>query len=290
MLPAWGAVLGGALSAGSNLLGGILGNSSAQSMASQQMGFAREQMQFQRDLAQQGIRWKVADAQAAGIHPLFALGAPPFSASPISVSSPSADYDFVGRMGQDISRAMQAAVTPAERVSEVDQKLQQLKLQNAELQNQYLASQIHRNYAQLGPALPTAPIAATPASIAGLGPQETKPPEVLTQNPLQPGHQSGVPQPTIEWTRTPHGLSSQPPKSGKQEDELGAPLMMEWLLRNRLAPMLGGRSAAPPMNVVRREFPGATGVYWDYQHFEWRPTYHPSGKGAVHRYIDWRNQ
>lgn len=59
------AILG---SAGLNLLGGYLGSKSA-SDANQ------SNAELQREFAQHGIRWKVADAKAAGIHPLAALGA-----------------------------------------------------------------------------------------------------------------------------------------------------------------------------------------------------------------------
>lgn len=42
---------------------------------------------FQREMAQHGIRWRVEDAMAAGLHPLFALGAqlPGGSPAPISI-------------------------------------------------------------------------------------------------------------------------------------------------------------------------------------------------------------
>lgn len=286
----WGPIIGAGISAGGSLLGGLLGNSAAAAANAQNMQFGREQLQFQRDLAQQGIRWKVADAQAAGIHPLFAIGAPPFSAAPISVGGGGDSYEFLGRMGQDVSRAVQAALTPEERVNENVAKMEQLKLDNAALQNQLLASQIAKLNAQMGPPLPTAPVGSSPVAIAGAGNFEAKPPEVLNPHPSSVGAQAGPPQPSIEWTRTPTGYASQPPKSGKQEDEFGAPLMAEWLYRNRLQPMLGAQSMAPPMERVRRDYPGATGVYWDYMAMEWRPTFHPSGKGAVGRYIDWRRR
>lgn len=53
----------------------------------------KDNIKYQKQFAQRGIRWRVKDAKAAGVHPLFALGANTASFSP-SVSAP--DYSFVG--------------------------------------------------------------------------------------------------------------------------------------------------------------------------------------------------
>lgn len=50
----------------------------------------QEQLKYQREFAQQGLSWRVADAQRAGMHPLAALGAQGMpSYSPVSVQSDS---------------------------------------------------------------------------------------------------------------------------------------------------------------------------------------------------------
>lgn len=36
---------------------------------------AKENIKLQKQFAQTGIQWKVADAKKAGIHPVYALGA-----------------------------------------------------------------------------------------------------------------------------------------------------------------------------------------------------------------------
>lgn len=59
--------LGSIISAGASLVGGILGNKSNQKIAEQNAA-------LQKEFAQHGISWKVADAKRAGIHPLYALG------------------------------------------------------------------------------------------------------------------------------------------------------------------------------------------------------------------------
>lgn len=103
----------------------------------------------QKEFAQHGIRWRVEDAKAAGIHPLYALGAQTQSFSPIHVGT-----DFAG-MGQDISRAIDATRTSGERA---DARLAALTLERAELENDLLRSQILGSKAallqQVGPAFP----------------------------------------------------------------------------------------------------------------------------------------
>ena len=48
----------------------------------------RKNRRAQEDFAKKGIRWRVADAEAAGLHPLAALGAQPAAAQPVP-SAPS---------------------------------------------------------------------------------------------------------------------------------------------------------------------------------------------------------
>lgn len=91
---------------------------------------AHEQMDFQREFAQMGIRWRVADAKAAGIHPLYALGSSGASAAPISVGDSYGPA--LAQAGQDLSRAFSATRTQQERGDALgDFAQQQLRLQAA---------------------------------------------------------------------------------------------------------------------------------------------------------------
>ena len=74
------------LSFGEAVLGsGLLGGSDGPSKT-----LARKQYRLQNKIAHEGIRMRVADAKAAGIHPLYALGAgtPTASATPIMDGDP----------------------------------------------------------------------------------------------------------------------------------------------------------------------------------------------------------
>lgn len=81
---------------------------------------------LQREFAQNGIRWRVEDARAAGLHPLAALGMQPVQANPVVI--PDALGPGLAEAGQNISRAMLAAATPYER------RMQELQLKLLESQ------------------------------------------------------------------------------------------------------------------------------------------------------------
>ncbi|UYD39207.1 MAG: hypothetical protein [Wigfec virus K19_143] len=120
----------------SKLVGGFLGSKAAD-----------KNIKLQKQFAKNAIQWKVNDAKAAGIHPLYALGAQTTSFSPVSVGMdmPTALAD----MGQDVSRAVAAGSSNAER------QLTALQLERGGLENELLRTQIMKlKSAQVGPALP----------------------------------------------------------------------------------------------------------------------------------------
>lgn len=57
----------------------------ARDQLAQQMALADRQLKQQQEFARLGVRWRVEDAQAAGLHPLSALGVNPASSQPVSV-------------------------------------------------------------------------------------------------------------------------------------------------------------------------------------------------------------
>lgn len=74
--------------------------------------------QVQREFAQHGVSWRVADAKAAGLHPLFALSGSG------ATYSPSAQPVFNGaELGQNLSRAASAFSSPT------DQELKKAQLE-----------------------------------------------------------------------------------------------------------------------------------------------------------------
>jgi len=124
MLP---AIIG----AGASLLGGLLSNKANEKANAQAQENALRQEALQKEFAQSGIQWKVGDAKAAGIHPLYALGANTVSYSPSTVGATPNNFDFLGDVGQNVGRAIQATQSNPARI-------QALQLTAAQLQNEGL--------------------------------------------------------------------------------------------------------------------------------------------------------
>lgn len=107
----WGAIA----SAAGSVLGGILDRNSASDARHDDAVQRDIDRQLQKDFAQQGIRWKVDDAKAAGLHPLYAIGANTTSYQPVSIGGSSGGGSTYSDMGQNIGRALQAQQTSEER-------------------------------------------------------------------------------------------------------------------------------------------------------------------------------
>lgn len=122
--------LGNLVSAGVNYFQGDKNRESQERIAAQNIA-------LQREFAQNGIQWKVADAQAAGLHPLAALGAQTSSFSPVSVGS----TDF-GSMGQDVGRAIKAAMSDADRDEATKAEATKLALEKGGLENEILRTEL----------------------------------------------------------------------------------------------------------------------------------------------------
>nr|DAV46551.1 MAG TPA: minor capsid protein [Microviridae sp.] len=95
---------------------------------------------LQKEAMQNGIQWRVADAQKAGVHPLYALGAPTFSPSPVVTGA----GDALSSMGQNVGRALNAGSSRDTQLSAFDVQVQDLTLKKFGLENELLASQIAR--------------------------------------------------------------------------------------------------------------------------------------------------
>lgn len=121
------SILGSLIGAGTSLLGGLLGKKSADKANDQQM-----------DLAKNTIQYRVADANAAGVHPLYAMGAPTMNFQAAVNPLP----DAIANMGQDLSRAVSAGLDGKGRVDAYTAQLRALQLQRGGLENELLKAQI----------------------------------------------------------------------------------------------------------------------------------------------------
>jgi hypothetical protein len=247
-----GAIAGAAINAGFGFLGARRSEKHAQKMFNQNAA-------LQRQFAQQGIQWKVADARAAGIHPLAALGASTHSAAPIALG---ADHSGISNAGQDISRAMQTAFKGRNRQMDLYQsKVRELNLKNMELRNGLLASQIARN-TQAG-QVPRTGIGG-PMLVDGQPDSDIGvPPGVVITTPkrrVTPGARLSEEAGAVtdsQWIRTGKGWARVPSTDAKRAIEDMIVPSVQWQIRNQIGDMYG-RNRHPPVKLKR-------GHYWRYQ-------------------------
>lgn len=248
-------MLGSIISAGASLLGGFLGQKSEDKRADQNVA-------LQKEFAQHGVRWKVEDAKAAGLHPLAALGAQTSSFSPIQVGS-SLPESFA-RAGQDISRAVDAKTTHPERIANIQERLLQIQADGAEIDNAIKASQLARmNATQVPPALPS------PDS-SGL--VELEPMRRIASHPAAL-HSEPTSVSDVGYSRTSSGGLS-PTLSKDLSDRQGELEIagLPWFYRNYIRPNIPwnyfNQDIAPPKNQLPK---GAKGWYWSPFEQAWKP-------------------
>lgn len=149
-----------AIAVGGNIIGGLFG-------ADQQ----RKNREFQEQMANTSVQRRVADAKAAGVHPLAALGATTFTPA-VSAFSPMGDA--LQKSGQDISRAMMAGQSSEGQAATklYTEQFASLQLENMKLQNDALRSRIARLNQPGGAAPPGIPGGSTsPGDIPGMDPK-----------------------------------------------------------------------------------------------------------------------
>lgn len=251
-------MLGALIGAGASLASSLLGKSSSEK--AQKANVAN-----QKEFAQKGIQWKVDDAKAAGVHPLYALGANTVSFSPTAVGQ---DFSSIASAGQDIGRAIDATGTGDQRAQ--THALTRLQLEGLGLDNDIkraeLASKLATVNGQSGPSYPS------PGTVFGMDGQGDFPksdaPGTLSFNtkreaidPRSPsyvaGHQTGT-----DLLRTAQGGYSPIPSAQVAEAMESSPdSMIEWIIRNRLAVPIGYGEKP----VVPGRLPWETTQYKNYQ-------------------------
>lgn len=128
-----------AVSAGTSILGGLFGRKSQKKMQ-------EREYQAQKEFAQHGVRWRVEDAKAAGLHPLYALGAqlPSFSPSFASGEDPLASS--IADAGQHVGRAIAAQQTAQEReAAQLQLEILKKNLEESDARILLLQSEAARN-------------------------------------------------------------------------------------------------------------------------------------------------
>lgn len=178
--PVIGGVIGGALGlpfglagAGAAIGAGLGSSASSQDAADaqsdwyksaygDQMAFAREQFDFNKQYIQNQLQWRVDDAKKAGLHPMAVLGLNGASFSPVSSPSipslPQSTYD-PSELGQSVAYAATKAKTnrQQEQAFELAQMTGQEQLRGVQLDNELKQLEIMSlasRLTQTGPAAP----------------------------------------------------------------------------------------------------------------------------------------
>lgn len=102
-------MIGDLINAGARIVGGFMDRSAAKDANATRIALANQEYERQKEFAQMGVQWKVKDALAAGVHPLFAMGASTSSYAPQSIGVEKTGIgSALADMGQDVSRAVTA--------------------------------------------------------------------------------------------------------------------------------------------------------------------------------------
>lgn len=263
-----GSVIGGMFGMSGASKGAKAAKKGAKINAAAALKASRMNLKYQKQFAKRGIQWRVDDAKKAGLHPLAALGAQTTSFSPSFVSgSPGDGLIEAGRiqaagmdsMGQSIGRAASALGDIDDRNAMYVAKLQELQLQNAQLNNAVLASQV-ANLNQPGnpPSAPTNRYLVDGQNSTTL----TRSSPLVKDNPLQRvvGVNGGQQEPgavtDLGWLKTKDGYApsmSTDAKERLEEDWIGG---LTWNLRNRVLQNLQ-IGLTPPYEAPK-------GKYWYY--------------------------
>lgn len=137
-LPSW---VGPAISAGGSILGGLLGGSS-------QKKLWKKQYRAQKEFAQHAVRWRAADARAAGISPLVAMGMSPYQGGFSGSGSPVGDAisQAAGIAGDYVSGRQNAKMQRLLAAKEMDWKERQVRATETEAAARAAEAQSNADY------------------------------------------------------------------------------------------------------------------------------------------------
>lgn len=277
----------GALMAGAGSMAGGVGGLFGRSGGGTDWNAMTAQMNFQREMAQNSISWRVQDAKNAGVSPLVALGAPTFSPS-ISIPSEPFGPDIgasLRSMGAGAADLVKGLTPVDKRALAMQQMAADQQLKSNDLDIQIKGAQLAR--LQKLNSQPTFPDVRPGAGGSGQvndpvrGTYEAKPPEVLNTQPGTPTATAGPPSPGTNFEPTPTGLTPRPNQKSIQDTDIFNPEYLDWAMRNKVFP---NAARAPSPEYMAKHFPGAIGAKWNQFEFEWQPVY-PKGHYEKGRFV-----
>lgn len=255
-------MLGNIISAGASLIGGFMNKESAEDAETAKANLARDNYEHQKEFAQKGLTWKIADAMANKdlVHPIYSLGSAGSSFSPVSANF-SADTSLgnsIASAGQDIGRAVNASSTQPQRLSAYQEAAQTISLEKGTLENELLKTQLASQQGRLRQTA-TPPFPTSQNGDQYLVPGQTesgpafkdKPGDRIPAAPGAPWQEGGAIS-DMGFARTPTGYSPVPSKDVKERIEDMPIQELIWALRNNVAPNVGVRSP-PPNSLLQKD-------------------------------------
>lgn len=231
-----------------DVIGGVIDQKQGNHYRNQQDQTNQFNYDMQKEFAQNSIRWKVQDAIAAGLHPLAALGASGYSASPSHITSPpdSSMGNMARSLGQNLGRAVSSVMTEAER------EMVNLNLERARTQNEILKENLNAlkrtNTQGLGPPLPGGAEFSGDPHLQGQGDlpkAQGRDPRVIDEpfrrpfsDPSNPAKEAGAIQ-DYQLVRTGNGYAVAPGRDVKQRIEDDWIAEQQWKVRAYSAVMSG---------------------------------------------------
>jgi hypothetical protein len=203
------AIAGPAIaSAAAGIIGGKISNRDARKQVAQQEA-------IQREFAQYGIRWKVADAKAAGLHPLYATGAagasytPSYYSDAVGPAIARAGGQLASSLSQNTTYKHQKQQQAAERLLRWDQLETQTLATRSQAQlndamAQYYLSEAARNAQDQGPGVGrmAQSVVSNPqiSKLEGSGMADLQPSALIPSDPVQ-RHRTPTKNPFWEYSK-----------------------------------------------------------------------------------------
>lgn len=245
------------ISAGLNMVGGSFSDFDNQVQR-------ERQMLLQKEFAQKGLQWRVADAEKAGIHPLAALGFNASGYQPVASEGPNSG-ELMMDLGQNLAGAMSRSSTQQDKEMAALQIMSMKQdVTGKELDNQIRAKTLQ----DLNTDKPSFPGGENFMPGQGnSGKVKVVPSQRTASATGRPAQEAGW-TPDVGYARTDTGLTPIPSKDVKEriEDQFVPELM--WAIRNQLTPNIGvGRP--PPKEMLPQ---GYSKWKWSYTRQEWQPS------------------
>lgn len=248
-------MLGDLVSAGANIVGGLINRESSREATNATKKIAEDNRAQQYLYATNGIQWKVADAKAAGIHPIYALGSQGASYTPVTAnfSGDTSLGNSMANAGQDLGRAINATRSESQRVDAFTRAAQALQLEKGTLENQLLRQELASKAGRLRADQSGPPMAAVGDNFAVPGQVQSglvkpSPLEVVPGHPKQP-HSEGGAVTDLGYGRTGSGYVPVPSKDMKERIEDDFIQQTMWAIRNNILPSIGMNRSPPPIDA-----------------------------------------